>query len=171
MPFQKPGLPNFHFIDAKNVALDSPLVYVGKRQTFTVPRGFVSDFATIPKFLWWLLGPTGKYTAAAILHDYFCKLLWMRNSPVTGRDADGLFRRTCRELGVDPLSRYLLWTGVRWGALFNERRREGWWRDLPLVAAFSVVALVPVGLATVGIVIAYLILLPIRWIAIWVEMT
>ncbi len=35
-----------------------------------VPSGFVSDGATVPRFLWWLFPPVGRYFAAAIVHDY-----------------------------------------------------------------------------------------------------
>jgi hypothetical protein len=146
-------LPNFHFISDYQIALDSPLKWVGKTETFIVPKGFVSDFATVPKFLWWLFGPTGKYTAAAILHDWLCTLLGTRCPPASARDTDGIFRRRCKELGVDYVSRWLLWTGVRWGALFNEKRRAGWWRDAPLVIVWSVLALVPVLIATVGVLV------------------
>jgi hypothetical protein len=146
-------LPNFHFISDRQVALDSPLKWVGKTETFIVPRGFVSDFATIPKFLWWLFGPTGAYTAAAILHDWLCTMLATRVPPASARDTDGIFRRRCKELGVDFVSRWLLWTGVRWGALFNAKRRAGWHRDAPLVIIWSVLALVPVLIATVGVLV------------------
>lgn len=72
------------------------------------------------------------------------------------RDADGVFRRMCRELGTPWPRQWLLWTGVRWGAVANPVRRPGVWRDLPLMLAISLLAapvvipvsvLVGVGLA------------------------
>lgn len=38
----------------------------------TVPNGFISDGASIPKFLWSIVGSpwSGKYTQAAVLHDW-----------------------------------------------------------------------------------------------------
>ena len=147
-------LPSFHWITDKNVALDAPLTYLLAGFAFVVPRGFVSDFASIPKLFWGLFGPTGKYTWAAILHDWFCKLLPSKKCPVSARDADRYFRLACAELGVDPITRWLLWTGVRWGALFNRHRRAGWWRDLPLIAVWSVLALPIVVPAAVGGLVA-----------------
>lgn len=164
-------LPNFHFISDYQVALDSSLTWVGLSQTFIVPKGYISDFATIPKFLWWLFGPTGKYTAAAILHDWLCTQLSMKQSPVTAREVDAIFRRRCKELGVDYVSRRLLWTGVRWGALFNERRRAGWWRDAPAVMYWSAVAFAPVLVACVGILVAYLWIGVLRAVAQVVRLT
>ena len=35
-----------------------------------VPKGFVTDLASIPRPLWAILPPFGRYTAAALLHDY-----------------------------------------------------------------------------------------------------
>lgn len=167
--FMPNTLPNFHFISDRNVALDTPLKWVGKTQTFVVPRGFVSDFATVPKFLWWMFGPTGKYTAAAILHDWLCTMLWTLHPPASARDTDGIFRRRCKELGVDFMSRWLLWTGVRWGALFNPKRREGWWRDAHLVVVWTIVALVPVLIATTGVAVAWLLFLPLRLVFLFIR--
>ncbi|EOD5071623.1 TPA: DUF1353 domain-containing protein [Salmonella enterica subsp. enterica serovar Enteritidis] len=36
----------------------------------SVPAGFVTDLATVPRIFWTLLPPDGKYTKAAIIHDY-----------------------------------------------------------------------------------------------------
>jgi hypothetical protein len=59
---------------------------------------------------------------------------------VSSRDADGLFRRVLREVGVPPVHRRLMWTGVRWGALANPLRQPRWARDAPRVLALSVLA-------------------------------
>lgn len=163
MPVGK--LPSLHWINAREVALDMPLTYLLGSATFVVPRGFITDFASVPKFLWWLFGPTGLWTWAAILHDWLCKMRWAKVPPASARDTDRFFRLACLEMGTDPFTAWLLWTGVRWGALFNERRREGWWRDLPLITVWSVLAFAPLVVASAGILLAYLYLLPIRWIA------
>ena len=51
-----------------------------------------------------------------------------------------MFRRVMRESGVPVLRRWLMWAGVRWGALTDERRRAGWWASAPGVLAISLVA-------------------------------
>lgn len=142
-------LPSFHWISNRHVALDAPLEYLLDGRRFVVPRGFISDFASIPKIFWSLFGPTGAYTWAAILHDWFIKRLRARRPEVTAREADRYFRLACAELGVDPVTCRLLWVGVRLGALVSPERRQGWWRDTPLVTIWAVLALpivVPVAL-------------------------
>lgn len=148
-----------------------PLIYYGERDTFRVPTGYVTDFASVPRMLQWFAPSTGKYTLAAVLHDYLCDSLNNRgylhapNRPagelpeyVTSRDVDGLFRRVMREQGVPVALRWFMWTGVRWGALFNRRRRPGVLRDLPLMLVLSLLALPLVLPATVCIWIAYALL-------------
>lgn len=117
--------------------LAEPLVYHGEEETFTVPAGYVTDFATIPRIAVWLIPRFGAYTKAAILHDYL-----LTDTDVASVDVDNLFRRALRELGVPPWRRTLMWTGVRWGAAFNRRRRAGWWRTAPAVFLWSLLFLV-----------------------------
>ncbi|WEK04570.1 MAG: DUF1353 domain-containing protein [Candidatus Devosia phytovorans] len=41
----------------------------------TVPAGYVTDLASVPRWLWWFLPPfEPQYAAAAVLHDYL--LTW-----------------------------------------------------------------------------------------------
>jgi hypothetical protein len=74
-----------------------------------------------------------------VLHDWLVTT-GLTTGVVSSRDADGLFRRVLRELGVPPVRRWLMWTGVRWGALVSPLRRPGWWPDAPRVVALSVLA-------------------------------
>jgi hypothetical protein len=126
-----------------------PLVYRGRSQTFVVPRGFDTDFASVPRVVVWLIPRFGRYTLPAILHDWLVSE-GLRQRLVTPRDADGIFRRSMRELGVPVVRRWLMWTGVRWGALVDPRRRRGWLLSAPAVLVVSVLAapvVVPPGLA------------------------
>src|SRR5262249_39141958 len=52
----------------------------------------------------------GRYTKAAILHDHLCDEA--RANRFDRDDADGLFRRAMRELGVSFLRRWLMWGAV-----------------------------------------------------------
>lgn len=119
-------------------SLTRPLHYRGRDQGFTVPEGFYTDFATVPGIMTWLVPKTGKYTEAAVLHDYLCTR-GIELGLVSSRDADGIFRRTMRELGVGPVRRWLMWAGVRWGAVANPVRRPGVWMDLPRMMVISIV--------------------------------
>src|SRR4051794_8316097 len=79
------------------------------------------------------------YTLAAILHDWLVTE-GIRKGAVSARQGDGIFRRVMRESGVPVLRRWLMWAGVRWGALADERRRPGWLVSAPGVLAISVLA-------------------------------
>ncbi|MCZ2828644.1 DUF1353 domain-containing protein [Modestobacter sp. VKM Ac-2986] len=116
-----------------------PLVYRGRRDTFVVPAGFRTDFATVPRVVVWLIPRFGRYTLAAVLHDWLVTV-GLLSGAVSSRDADGLFRRVLAELDVPPVRRWLMWCGVRWGALANPLRRPGWWRDAPRLLPLSVLA-------------------------------
>jgi hypothetical protein len=61
------------FTDSKDFMLVRDMVYVlGQTDiSITVPKGFVTDFASGPKVLWSFgLSPHGKFSKAAIIHDY-----------------------------------------------------------------------------------------------------
>ena len=51
------------------------LVYRGRDDTFTVPAGFETDFASVPQLFLWLVPRSGKYAKAAVLHDYLSREL------------------------------------------------------------------------------------------------
>jgi hypothetical protein len=115
----------------------------GPPQTFTVPIGFVTDFATVPRALRWLILPYGAYTRAAVLHDWLLEQLkaWVQRQnanvvitpidgslalpPAMSRDIDGIFRRAMEDLGVWWPQRWLMWAAVRVGSLFSSYRRPG----------------------------------------------
>ena len=60
----------------------------------TVPPGFVTDGATVPRPLWWLFPPVGRYFLAAALHDY------LLDSGVHWRTANRFFKLGLQEQGV-----------------------------------------------------------------------
>jgi len=60
-----------------------------------VPKGFVTDFASVPRALHSMIGPTGRYTNAAIVHDY---LFWTQSC--TRKQSDNLMAIAMREGGV-----------------------------------------------------------------------
>ncbi|UOY03038.1 DUF1353 domain-containing protein [Blastococcus sp. PRF04-17] len=144
-------------MDDETWALVDELVYQGNRQRFVVPAGFRTDFATVPRVVTWLVPRFGAYTLAAILHDWLVTD-GLRSGAVTSNDADGIFRRVMRESGVPVIRRWLMWAGVRWGALANPRRRAGWSSSAPGVLLISAVAaplVVPPGLLILPGLVVY----------------
>ncbi|MGS2810132.1 DUF1353 domain-containing protein [Nocardia sp. MW-W600-9] len=105
------GGPVVEELDARFWRLVEPLTYQGAVQTFTVPAGFRTDFASVPRALVWLIPRYGAYTRAAILHDYLC-----RTEMVGRADADGIFRRCLHEFAVSTPRRWMMWAAVRLGS-------------------------------------------------------
>jgi hypothetical protein len=95
-------------VDENAWRLLRPVIYSGRDQTFEVPVGFVTDFASVPAAFTWLVPRYGVYTKAAVLHDFLCD-----GGLVSRADADGIFRRSMRELGVSLLRRWVMWAAVR----------------------------------------------------------
>ena len=98
-------------VGSRSWRLHEPLVYQGATDRFQVPAGFRTDFASVPRALTWLLPASGDYTRAAILHDYL-----VREAPVDRADADAVFRRAMRELGVSVARRWMMWTAARYAS-------------------------------------------------------
>lgn len=115
--------------------LMQPLIYRGQQDTWTVPAGYVTDFASVPAAFVWIVNKTGPYTLAAILHDYLLTEELPRRT-ITSRDVDGVFRRVMREESVAFAPRWTMWAAVRLGALASRRRAygRGFVRDLPRIA-------------------------------------
>ncbi|MEK6443601.1 DUF1353 domain-containing protein [Pseudonocardia sp. T1-2H] len=134
--------------------LNKPIIYKGAEDTFVVPASFLTDFASVPRFVTWLVPITGKYTEAAILHDWLCTV-GIDTGVVSPVDADGILRRVAAEEGVSWLLRWLIWLGVRWGAAGNPARRPGWWSTAPTVLPATLLVL-PLLLPAVLLVLATL---------------
>lgn len=75
---------------------------------FTVPAGFITDLASIPRFFWRILPPFGRYTAAAVLHDY------LYSEQFVPRDkADWVFMMSMKALNVHPIKVAAMYRAVR----------------------------------------------------------
>jgi hypothetical protein len=82
----------------------------------TVPAGFRTDGASIPRALWWLEPPWGRAAAAAVVHD---RLYALRRAgtphaaAMTRRQCDALFHAALLASGVPRPVAWLLWAAVR----------------------------------------------------------
>lgn len=67
-----------------------------------VPRGFISDGASVPQAFWSVFPPFGKYLEAAVVHDYIYVSLceWF-----TKEQADMVFKELLEVLRVSKLKR------------------------------------------------------------------
>ena len=90
--------------------LMEPFEFLSERaeRIIRVPVGFVTDFASIPRFLWAILPPTGRYGKAAVVHDFL-----YQTGEMSRLDADNTFLEGMEVLGVPYHRRYTMYWAVR----------------------------------------------------------
>lgn len=97
--------------DGAHFMLLSPLVYTSRTgRIITVPAGFVTDFASIPRLLWWRYPRSGPWNRAAVVHDY----LYVENG-MERVEADSIFKEALEVCGVGWRTRQEFWAAVRIG--------------------------------------------------------
>ena len=69
-----------------------------------VPKGFVTDFASTPFFIW----KTGLFSKAAVVHDYL-----YQSKLVSRAIADLVFKEAMIVLGVHPMKAQVFYLAVR----------------------------------------------------------
>ena len=75
---------------------------------YQVPAGFISDGATVPRLLWPLFPPIGKYLKATLVHDYL-----LTQNPQDRKTADLAFKACLTELGIAPWRANAMFWAVR----------------------------------------------------------
>ena len=109
-------------MDVRQISSDrwmllAPLVWNGADWRITVPSGFVTDFASIPRPLWVLWPKSGSWNLSAVLHDFECRTQYRPYREVHAR-----FLVTLTAQGVG-LSRWPLYLGVsQFGPSWNTYR-------------------------------------------------
>jgi hypothetical protein len=137
--------------DGSRWQLVEPLSYAGRDETFVVPAGFTTDFASVPQSLTWLVPRYGRYTKAAIVHDY----LWQRarEGSFGWADADGVLRRAMRELDVPFLRRWLMWGAVRLAGVVTRSPSSLWTQGVGALAALVLVTVLGIAYVAVPVVV------------------
>jgi hypothetical protein len=97
-----------------------------------IPLGYLTDGASIPKPLHSIIGPWGKHGQAAIVHDYLCEYLTVKQTSIlegtpistsineelvttkkiTRKECDRIFLECMKVLGVGTLKRNSMWYAV-----------------------------------------------------------
>jgi hypothetical protein len=98
--------------------LIAPLVYQSDvaGMIFTVPTGFITDLASVPRVpIAYLLAGTSN--EASVVHDFLYS-----THPVPRNTADAVLREASAVTGVPAWRRWLMWVGVR---IALERRSAG----------------------------------------------
>lgn len=80
----------------------------GQTEEIHLPVGFIHDFATIPKIFHSIIGPRGKFSKAAVIHDFCYRTKWR-----TRAESDNLFLECMVYLGVRWTRRNIMYGAVR----------------------------------------------------------
>jgi hypothetical protein len=108
--------------------METPLIYevgeLGSGRRIAVPAGFETDGASVPRFLWAVLPTWGKYSRAAVIHDYLGTLLMAGTPHPEGqhqRIIDSVFLEAMAVLEVQLPIRWSMWAAVRLAAIVGRR--------------------------------------------------
>jgi len=80
---------------------------INGRQLF-VPRGTVSNGASVPRLLWWIYPPYGTYTYPAVVHDFLYE-----NNLYTREFADRQFLIDMGRCNTNKFTKWLFYYIVR----------------------------------------------------------
>ncbi len=135
-PFQADILPDLRHLNDDNYILLRPITYSsssGRTQKYsiTVPRGFVTDLASIPWGVQPFVPKTDSHSSPAILHDY---LYW--EQACSPEESDALFQLELEDAQVGCFRRWLIDVGLGIGGENawdenKEKREQGYIKIIP----------------------------------------
>jgi len=105
--------------------LESFEYHVGKYpsdEIITVPKGFITDFASVPRIFWPIISPIDSHGKAAVVHDY-C----YRYAVYDRKKSDEIFEEGLRVLKVSSWKVWCMRKSVilcGWYGWKKNRRRE-----------------------------------------------
>jgi len=95
--------PRNPFVLSEEVHYRGPLIEV------TIPKGFRHDGASIPRLLWSLMPRVGRWSRAALVHDYL-----YANAIGTKKIADAVFHDILKFDKVSAITSWTMWKAVSW---------------------------------------------------------
>ena len=114
--------------DGRHAKLLKPYsVELKNRHIIIVLEGFITDFASVPRFFWRAIPPWGKYSPACVVHDF----LYTYGTYGDRKHADLVLYELMEALGVAWWRRKMIYRGVRLGGGFvwaKYRRKDYLWR-------------------------------------------
>jgi len=101
---------------------------VGHDEVIYVPRGFVTDLASVPRPFWPICPTDDGYSQAAVLHDWLCRHQGKVEKFYTVRRTSEIFYNAMRELGIGKLRagimfRAVLHFGPQWDKPSTKRKK------------------------------------------------
>lgn len=100
--------------DGKHWELTEDFSWSDDCDVITVPTGYITDFASVPRLFWLFFPRYGKYTKAAVIHDY----LYSEGIGTKDR-ADAIFYHSMLTLGVNAFKAWVMYQAVSMGGKGN----------------------------------------------------
>lgn len=91
--------------------LTENLSYYVDNYVIVIPKGFKTDFASIPRIFWNIIAPIGKWTLPSVLHDYLYSEGYRLG--ISRKQADKIFYQAMRKSFVAPITANIMWACVR----------------------------------------------------------
>ena len=118
-------LDDFEYLFFKGLSVDNELVdsgiaiKEGSRYYITVPKGFSTDFGSVPQLFQSVVSPIGSPTKAYVLHDYLLEL-YLDGKISKRKVCDKTFRTALKNEGVGLVRRHLMYLCVRLYSTFQD---------------------------------------------------
>lgn len=117
--------PHFSVGGKSKWILTKPCVYMSPHidYTVTVPEGFETDLASIPRMFTYILPINDRHRLAAVVHDYmYARRGVLPGKIVTRKQADQVFYEAMMALKVPKWKAWTMYRGVRAGGWVHWRR-------------------------------------------------
>lgn len=116
------GKPYWYLNDAVKVSMRS----FDYHFEFEIPQGYLTDGATVPRFLWSFVPLWDECTMPVVIHDYLCneRLITINNQPryIDRVTADNLFLAAMEFQGISKMKRFIIYNSVRLHSrMFNHK--------------------------------------------------
>ena len=112
-----------------NWVMTEPFNYIGNGVDLLIPRGFKTDLASIPRFLWRVIAPFELSLTGPIVHDWLYRTCGL--GCYDREDVDRLFRDIMKDEGVSAWRREVAYRGVR---IFGG---AAWGKDSPEIISLE----------------------------------
>jgi len=129
----KKKMPTSFIEGTTDVELQEDYVVETSLGSITIPKGFISDGASVPKPLWGIVSPYDpEVRDAALIHDYFYRTPGARlvssdkvtNVYVSRKMADEIFLEELKDNGTSFFLRYSMYWTVRGWNYFTDNWKE-----------------------------------------------
>lgn len=81
-----------------------------------VPKGYLTDGASVPKVFWNVIPPWGKYGQSCVLHDYLCEYPYyfngMESTTINRKKVNDIFNDAMKAAKIPSTKRKMIYSGV-----------------------------------------------------------